>query len=355
MAPLDPNAPDGGPRVGGDRDLYRALLERAGHVYRSLVAQGAEGMEIRLSSLSPFVTGIGQPHPLENGFAFLKPYGVPYLAGSGVKGAVRAACTQAWREKLGDVECKALLLHYFGSDDKDPPRGVEARRLRGTLTFLDLWPQVQGWDDVFRLDIVNPHYGPYYQGKDVPADWHSPVPSFFLTLRHGLRWCLRILYCPVDRSEPPRDWGTEIMPGVRAALTTEGLGAKKSWGYGLFTIEAEEFHGPPRTPTADAPTAHEKQAAETGLAPQAPQPASPAPEPPLTPGAQSLMLRIRTMRDTEVSRMPTFAQDIARCSPEEQPVLVAALRHRLGELDVSGKSVRDWIKRFSILRLPEEA
>ena len=28
-------------------------------------------------------------HPLENGFAFLQPYGLPYLAGSGVKGVLR--------------------------------------------------------------------------------------------------------------------------------------------------------------------------------------------------------------------------------------------------------------------------
>ncbi len=42
-------------------------------------------------SRAPFVTGLGMEHPVENGFAFLWPYGLPYLPGSSVKGALRRA------------------------------------------------------------------------------------------------------------------------------------------------------------------------------------------------------------------------------------------------------------------------
>lgn len=42
-------------------------------------------------STSPFMTGIGMEHPLENGFAFMNPYGLPYLPGSSVKGVLRKA------------------------------------------------------------------------------------------------------------------------------------------------------------------------------------------------------------------------------------------------------------------------
>ncbi len=45
-------------------------------------------------STSPFVTGVGMEHPVENGFAFLSPYGLPYLAGSGVKGVLRKAAEE---------------------------------------------------------------------------------------------------------------------------------------------------------------------------------------------------------------------------------------------------------------------
>ncbi|OQW66527.1 MAG: type III-B CRISPR module RAMP protein Cmr6 [Proteobacteria bacterium ST_bin11] len=45
-------------------------------------------------STAPFMTGMGNEHPLENGFAFLNPYGLPYLPGSSVKGVLRTAAEQ---------------------------------------------------------------------------------------------------------------------------------------------------------------------------------------------------------------------------------------------------------------------
>lgn len=44
--------------------------------------------------IAPLITGTGNPHPVENGFAFLSPYGVPYLAGSGIKGVLRRAAEE---------------------------------------------------------------------------------------------------------------------------------------------------------------------------------------------------------------------------------------------------------------------
>jgi len=43
---------------------------------------------------SPLTTGIGREHPTENGFAFLDPYGLPYLPGSSVKGVLRRAAEE---------------------------------------------------------------------------------------------------------------------------------------------------------------------------------------------------------------------------------------------------------------------
>lgn len=45
-------------------------------------------------STAPFVTGVGMEHPVENGFAFLSPYGLPYLPGSSVKGVLRKAAEE---------------------------------------------------------------------------------------------------------------------------------------------------------------------------------------------------------------------------------------------------------------------
>ncbi len=59
---------------------------------QALIAHhGDDGYRISTTSTAPFATGLGNEHPIENGFAFLTPYGLPYLAGSGVKGILRHA------------------------------------------------------------------------------------------------------------------------------------------------------------------------------------------------------------------------------------------------------------------------
>jgi len=52
-------------------------------------ASGAFVVPCKLNA--PLATGLGNEHPLENGFSFLSPYGLPYIAGSGIKGALRRA------------------------------------------------------------------------------------------------------------------------------------------------------------------------------------------------------------------------------------------------------------------------
>jgi CRISPR-associated protein Cmr6 len=57
------------------------------------------GLRISAVSSAPFATGLGNDHPVENGFAFLSPYGLPYLAGSGVQGVLRRAAEDFLRGK----------------------------------------------------------------------------------------------------------------------------------------------------------------------------------------------------------------------------------------------------------------
>lgn len=224
------------PTVRGEPDLAQALGTRQGAVFAMLSRRSA-GAEWRLRSLTRFVTGIGSPHPLENGFAFLKPYGLPYLPASGVKGAVRAACRELWQGERKS-EAAALLRHYFGSDTKVSRPGQPEEHQRGALVFFDLFPDLPkgSEESPYKLDIVNPHYGDYYERKSVPADWLTPVPSYFLALRDGLEWRLRVLYVPPVEKERRGPWLEDITPGVAYALTECGLGAKKSWGYGLFEM-----------------------------------------------------------------------------------------------------------------------
>lgn len=345
IRPLELPAGQHDVRALGDRDLYGALLARQARTFR-LLAATSHGVELQLRNVAPFVTGIGQPHPLENGFAFLKPYGVPYLAGSGVKGAVRAACAEFWNETCSPEGAKALLLHYFGSEDKEVRSNERADHRRGALVFLDLFPDVSSWEDVFRLDIVNPHYGPYYQRKDVPADWHSPVPSYFLTLRADLEWRLRVLYLPADPSDGRAGWASEICQGLAAALTREGLGAKKSWGYGLFGIEGVD---PDQAPWSDL-AGPRSNGEVPGI-----QVEGPAGGLRLSRHADTLRQLISTLKASEVGgRMPAIAGDLERCTTDERPSLVGRLHARLKELGLREREIRQWVKRFPVFAPPEE-
>ncbi len=70
----------------GQKGLLGAIRNRQQNTAKSL---GEKVCYFEAVSTSPFLTGVGMEHPVENGFAFLTPYGLPYLAGSSVKGVLR--------------------------------------------------------------------------------------------------------------------------------------------------------------------------------------------------------------------------------------------------------------------------
>jgi CRISPR type III-B/RAMP module RAMP protein Cmr6 len=310
--------------IRGDLDLHRGVLARQQATFEMLRDRGA-AISVPLRNLTPFVTGIGQPHPLGNGFAFLKPYGVPYLAGSGVKGAVRASCAELWLEQVGPEESDARLEHYFGSRDKDMRPGLTADHRRGSLVFFDLLPRCdgdKGWAGAFRVDVVNPHYAPYYQGAAVPADWHAPMLNYFITLREGLEWRLHVVYAPPP-GERRAAWQEEVLSGITAALTLRGLGAKKSWSYGLFeVIEDMASPGPGR--------------------PQRIQQARRA-----SPAAGSLRQLVAGLKQREVrSQFDRIRRDLALCTLEEQAEIRGLIEARLGVLGLKAREVREVIGRL---------
>ena len=100
---------------------------------------GADGYRICTQSTAPFATGLGNEHPIENGFAFLTPYGLPYLAGSGVKGILRRAMEELMDDEdaeFTDVAINAL----FGPEDVNQPEDAQ----RGALDFWDVFPNPAG-------------------------------------------------------------------------------------------------------------------------------------------------------------------------------------------------------------------
>ncbi|PZP50172.1 MAG: hypothetical protein DI596_15265, partial [Azospira oryzae] len=101
--------------------LFESLSER-----QNKLAEQAASSIYTISALAtaPFTTGLGNEHPLENGFAFLWPYGLPYLPGSGVKGVVRRAAEELasgqWEEDRGwrGLDRPAYVLEVHSAKEK---------------------------------------------------------------------------------------------------------------------------------------------------------------------------------------------------------------------------------------------
>ncbi len=237
-------------------DLITALRTR-----QAALAQQAGAETIEAISQSPFVTGMGEEHAVENGFAFLNPYGLPYLAGSGVKGVIRRAAedlaemgesgwtfarvvwlfgyedydTAAWKQRLEaeiqtDDEARALLQRLNKEAASLVHLSEADKHLAGALSFWDVI--IDGKLDV---DILTPHYGKYYEGKEPPHDAGQPQPNPFLVVAPGAHFTFHVT-CTEHRLPDTikAEWRTLLHAAFDHAFTWGGFGAKTAMGYGVL-------------------------------------------------------------------------------------------------------------------------
>ncbi len=205
-------------------DLLKQLGNRQVRLAQALPA--AHCCVIDALCSAPFATGLGLEHPIENGFSFLSPYGLPYLAGSGVKGVLRRAAEELRDEGQPGID-NALIDALFG-----PENTLTARR--GALTCWDVLPQF----DAMTLEIMTPHQGHYLQGSDSPHDAGQPIPITFLALPVGSRFRFVLQFEP--SLVPPAcraagaDWQPLLRRIVQQAFDWLGFGAKTAVGYGAM-------------------------------------------------------------------------------------------------------------------------
>jgi CRISPR-associated protein Cmr6 len=199
---------DGAKRLGdNDKKTMQALIARQERCFDA-VALSENTLRLEAQSIAPFTTGLGNEHPLENGFAFLNPYGLPYLPGSGVKDVLRQAARELasgdWGDRHGWIKEKRYVL-MEGKGEKQRPIldknkqpvmlsmadalfGLETdngdtQHTRGALTFWDVIPQIKG--DGLMVEIMTPHQKHYYQDGQSPHDSGQPTPISFLTVPPG--------------------------------------------------------------------------------------------------------------------------------------------------------------------------
>ncbi len=177
-----------------------------------------------------FATGLGLPHPVENGLIWHHTLGVPYLAGSAVKGLVRA-WVEVWDESLNDGEREQRLSDWFGTTEQ-----------AGGFRFFDALPVERV---ILAADVMTPHLAKWYeQGgaiqdwrrepDKVPADWHAPVPVPFLVVKEA-----KLLFGMAPRRPEFAEELPQVFAALKQALDWLGAGAKTAVGYGRM-VEAED-------------------------------------------------------------------------------------------------------------------
>lgn len=244
------------------------------------------------TSTSPFVTGMGNEHPLENGFSFLNPYGLPYLPGSSIKGVLRSAAEELALGLYGETEGWDMLAvwwlfgfeagsamlsqKHYGIDvldeeasrrcklfqewvikndydqdtldqfilatvaKKDQKKYLENRSHflsnlpeelsnQGVLRFWDVYPQSKQ----LAMDILTPHHSGYFQGKNAPHDSEQPVPNVFLTIPPKSEFHF---YSTCEIARLPKalqkNWQGLLQSAFNYAFDWLGFGAKTAVGYG---------------------------------------------------------------------------------------------------------------------------
>jgi CRISPR-associated protein Cmr6 len=98
---------------------------------------------------------------------------------------------------------------------------------QGQVIFFDAYPT-----EPPRLepDILNPHFGDYYGSKDKtkpPADYGSPIPSFFLTVAPNSKFLFAVASRENGLAGKANEW-------LKGGLTELGIGSKTTAGYGFM-------------------------------------------------------------------------------------------------------------------------
>ena len=225
-----------------DKKAMHALLVRQRQTFETVGAINAV-FRLDAESVAPFTTGLGNEHPLENGFSFLNPYGLPYLPGSGIKGVLRQATWELASGKWGE-SCswnEDDIAALFGLQPKDG----DTEHSRGALIFWDVIPQIKG--DSLMVEIMTPHQNHYYQqdhtkgmGSSTPHDSGQPMPISYLTVPPGSGFTfhvgcdLALLRRIAPTLAENNRWEALLTTAFEHAFQWLGFGAKTSVGYGAM-------------------------------------------------------------------------------------------------------------------------
>jgi len=197
------------------------------------------------------MTGLALGGTLETGVTTHHSYGMPLLAGSSVKGAVRAYAESIFllKDENGKIlldekgntqinpAMKDILNVLFGADENAEQANA------GYLVWHDAWlipaltkeGKYSSSDDAkpFAKEIVTVHHSQYYADKTgtVEAlDMEAPIPNQQLAVQGSFYFVIE------GKNKQWLDFAKQLLENM---LNEFGMGAKGAAGYGYFKEDAK--------------------------------------------------------------------------------------------------------------------
>jgi CRISPR-associated protein Cmr2 len=196
-------------------------------------------------------------HILDNPVKKEKVFGLPMVAATGWKGALRATMRQEKEhETLEEEQQDRQMVRLFGNvTDEKREEAFRSGRLRFYPNFFTQTG----------LEVINPHPRESGAGKQ---------PLYFECVPIGAQGTFTLLYVPFDLiGRPEVETRTEIADdlvivaqGVQAMLTSYGFGAKTSSGFGVAENQVAEGRLVVRTEAKPVPFSFDSLPALLALA-----------------------------------------------------------------------------------------
>ncbi|MCQ2103252.1 MAG: type III-B CRISPR module RAMP protein Cmr6 [Fibrobacter sp.] len=188
--------------------------------WKSALERQENALCFSVVALSKVILGSGNASSIEVGLNLNKPWGVPYISGSSIKGAIAS-----YLRRTGTMsEESADYVNIFGG-------AYNNEKYSGSVVFNDAWLYFDT-DSWFVKDIINPHYQKYYNGDGMPNGMDSPVPVKTLALDSGLSFFVSM--------QGPRELLEYLKNVMEKAFEEVGIGAKTAVGYGRFKVVSSE-------------------------------------------------------------------------------------------------------------------
>lgn len=208
------------------RGELRESYQYAFNAWKERMSRREDVLMFDIEAATKVLLGSGNSSGLEVGVQLNKPWGVPFIRGSSLKGLLSSWLArnggEVWEREPGTGRKSDAQVELFGGRRRD-----DDTVYAGGADFNDAWlyPYEDRW---FEGDIINVHYQKYYAGERFPDGMEDPVPVKMAVLRAGLKFLVTVR-CP-----------NAVQPLVKSAfgraLAENGIGAKTAVGYGRFAI-----------------------------------------------------------------------------------------------------------------------